>query len=1103
MHKIAYSFCSFFLVVVVVSGQNADTVITGTAKDTIIARNWLNQALIMVEAADYRQADSLAARALPIFQTYSNIYPIGYADANYQSGVIYYKESKFDLADTLLQQSLLIYKEHIGEISRKVADTYEIIGFCKQVIQPDSGILYMDKALKIREKLFGPDTIALAPSYLNLGGAYQAAGYADQAIFWYEKVIELIKKHSGDDNEGDVSIFHNLGLIYTDKHELDKGRDYLQKALDMRLRTGNCNDLSNSYLSLCYLESEAGNCDLAIQYGLNGLNACSRQGKKDKVRDAQLYHALGNAALCKGDFALAEDYFTQSLDNLRELLGNTHIYLNIPLNSLATANASGLAHAAEYLSAALDICQKNALSDDYYITCGNLAENYAGQKDFKKAIQFANMALDGLMKAPELHQHEIGTLWQNLGTYHSNTGDLDKGFDCYEKAEEIIRKIYTGPNTTVAHILFNKADNYIRRRYYREADSLLHVSYTMLNQTGRNKRILNALFQDWAEMESAKGNFAIAFSYTDSAIASAGNKLGKFNEGLSEAFLKANVFKGQLCLQYYRQNHHAALLDDARLSFQKAENILQFCQNASLRESDKSALLPYATAISEGIIQIATQFEVKNEQEAFAASEKPKSGLLRAAFRESYAKEIAGIPDSLIMQENTLKVNLTHYEKIQNTLYEAGVPRNDARLLEIQHSIFAIRQKYDLLIRLFENRYPDYHRLKYDLNTETVESVQRDLLQPGQTLLEYFTGDSSIFIFVIRPDVYEVVEVPRDFPLDEWIKSLHAGITGWYLGKIPETQYSASLNQYTQAARNLYQKLIAPVAGFIPKGSQIIVIPDGLLTYIPFEALLTELPTDLSELSLYKYWVLQHDISYCYSATLLREMRDRKHKQEPKLPFLGMAPTFAGDSTPINSSWMDIAQRFGHDALAYNDVEVDSIQRILGGQIYTGMDATEQRFANEAWQYRIVHPSTHGEANDRSGDYSYLAFYETPGDSIENEWLYVREIYNLALNADLVTLSACQTGLGELRRGEGIIGLTRAFTYAGAKSIVNSLWNVDDKRTMMLMVDFYHNLKAGQRKDAALAAAKRSFILHGDSRAHPYFWAGFIGIGDMRPVEFK
>jgi CHAT domain-containing protein len=121
---------------------------------------------------------------------------------------------------------------------------------------------------------------------------------------------------------------------------------------------------------------------------------------------------------------------------------------------------------------------------------------------------------------------------------------------------------------------------------------------------------------------------------------------------------------------------------------------------------------------------------------------------------------------------------------------------------------------------------------------------------------------------------------------------------------------------------------------------------------------------------------------------------------------------------------------------------------------------------------------------------------------VENELLYVRDLYNLELNADLVVLSACETGLGRLRRGEGIISLARAFAYAGARAIVTTLWSVDDEKAKDLMLDFHGHLKRGEPVDAALRRAKLDYLQRrpGPAEAHPFFWAGFAPIGDMRPL---
>ena len=367
-----------------------------------------------------------------------------------------------------------------------------------------------------------------------------------------------------------------------------------------------------------------------------------------------------------------------------------------------------------------------------------------------------------------------------------------------------------------------------------------------------------------------------------------------------------------------------------------------------------------------------------------------------------------------------------------------------------------------------------------------------------------------MFIFTVNEDNYNVLEVKKDFPLDALVDSLRNGIYGAFSGK--KDSLAMRTTRYVNAATQLYDKLIAPVKVLL-RGS-VVVVPDGVLGYVPFDALLKKKPDNQGRGHTFDYLLNDHKISYCYSATILKDMVNKKHRQTPTQPFLAMAPYFKGDTAMIKIDSSDVLAsltdsrpsglRNGLDSLPFTGEEVTRLQRMMGGEAIVGKGATEDIFNQKASNARIIHLSTHGEMDDKVGDYAYLAFTEQP-DSLENEWLYTRELYNLSLNADMVVLSACETGIGKLQRGEGIISLARAFAYAGAKSIVTTLWQVRDKSTKDIMVLFYQNLKSGKNKDTALWLAKKAYIkkLNPKERgvyALPFFWSGIIPIGDMRPI---
>jgi CHAT domain-containing protein len=428
-----------------------------------------------------------------------------------------------------------------------------------------------------------------------------------------------------------------------------------------------------------------------------------------------------------------------------------------------------------------------------------------------------------------------------------------------------------------------------------------------------------------------------------------------------------------------------------------------------------------------------------------------------------------------------------------------GNEETQAVMADIASTRFDIDCQYETLKSRFESDYPQYYKAKYDLTTIPLQEVQSELLQPNQSLLEYFVGDSSIFAFLVRKDTFMVKEIKHDFPLDKWVKDMTKN--GIYGDPSKPTNNNETITNYTHAAYQLYEKIVAPVAGQLTE--QVIVVPDGVLSYVPFEALLTQKPPREGAFSTYPFMLREHQISYCYSATLLKEMQQKQHRQKPSGEALALAPFYHGNVPELVSridkmSLLTLRDTLG--SLKASGEEVAIVAKLMNGEAKYGGQSSLEQFKEAASSYRILHLSTHGVASDQTGDYVYLAF-AVPGDSTAYDKLYARDLYNYQLNADMVVLSACETGSGKLRRGEGIISLARAFAYAGAKSIFPTLWQVSDAKTAELMKLFYKNLKMGMSKDAALRKAKLDFIADKKlGNPHPFYWAGMIGIGDMAPI---
>ena len=341
--------------------------------------------------------------------------------------------------------------------------------------------------------------------------------------------------------------------------------------------------------------------------------------------------------------------------------------------------------------------------------------------------------------------------------------------------------------------------------------------------------------------------------------------------------------------------------------------------------------------------------------------------------------------------------------------------------------------------------------------------------------------------------------------LESQIEDLRQGIYATHIhGQDPDSMKQ----QYTQAAHQLYQTLIAPIAHLLSE--EVLIIPDGKLAYIPFEMLLTQETSPETPYADYPFLIKEKTISYAFSATLWLEMREKIHARAANHSLLAVAPTYLNLSP--TGLFASAEQQRGEylGPLLYNQEEAQRIRQLMNGTEMLDTNATRQAFLDEAGDYQILHLATHGKINDASPNYSFLAFYG-PKDSLFLEdtiqqgisGLFLADLYNLQLNADMVVLSACETGVGKLYRGEGIASLARGFTYAGAKSIITTLWQVNDKETRTFMEAFYTYLKEGHSKSDALRQAKLDMIQSSEKLADPFFWAPYVGMGDMRPLEWN
>lgn len=496
--------------------------------------------------------------------------------------------------------------------------------------------------------------------------------------------------------------------------------------------------------------------------------------------------------------------------------------------------------------------------------------------------------------------------------------------------------------------------------------------------------------------------------------------------------------------------------------------------------------------------------------QAFYFSEKNKVGLLLEALSGQESLKFAGISDSLLQEEHAIKIDISFCEK--------KLAESPDTIIENKYrdQLFNRNRQYEELIARIEKEYPDYYDLKYATNNPSIKDIQ-SILDDKTAIRSYFVGDSSISIFTLTNKKLDVNNVPT-------IKNLNDSIT-WFRYGLTKTSPRMQEN-YRRIAFLLYQQLFPESAPIDEQIENLIIIPEGNLAIVPFESLLTSNFTgDINSYKEYPFLIKKYNISYSYSANLFYRTFSKQKSPSIEITklndWLAFAPVFNNsiDQTMVISTrelqkqlnWLKtdslMTNRSMFDRnyitpLPATETETEAIFKLydennLKAKVLLHNNANEKFLkSGELEQYKVLHFATHGFVNSERPELSGLLLAQDT-TSVEDGILYSGEIYNLKLNADLVVLSACETGLGKIQKGEGIIGLTRALLYAGAKNIIVSLWQVADESTSDLMVDFYKNSLENKVKSSyseALRNAKLKMISE-EKYAHPLFWSPFILIG--------
>ncbi len=637
--------------------------------------------------------------------------------------------------------------------------------------------------------------------------------------------------------------------------------------------------------------------------------------------------------------------------------------------------------------------------------------------------------------------------------------------DAFERIAELIYgDIYTSDKQ------FDKAETFYRS----------YLAKTKVYRQNQKHQDVAEAFSRLGRLYLAKGNPEKALEFYQESliqlIPSFENKEIKDNPNPKKVLSKlelVKILKEKLeALQLLYKNNNQ--IEDLKLAFATSHDIiktLDLLKPEFESKIDKQFLITEMYPAFHRMVAVAYDlYEATKEStyiaDAFYFSEKSKSVLLLEAARSTRANSYGGVPEQIIDKEQQFRANIIYLEK---KFF------NQKSNTVVFDSLFQLKNKYYNFISDIERDYPKYYDLKYNAEVVSLEDAASGIIK-NKALLSYFSTNTDLFLITVENDKKNFHKIPFG-------KKDRERITKFY--SLLSTVNSKDLPDIYKEGHLIYEKLLKNPLQEI-QSKELIIIPDDVLNYLPFEAL------SISKNSA-NYLIQEYQISYTNSATFLREQQNKVKTDKNHL--LAYAPSFERTSKQVQQDRSD----FG--PLLYNTDEVAHITKFFDGKAVTGDEASLVSFSENSQTYNMLHFATHAATNDEFPDYSYLAF--APNDEGENSLLYVKDLYGYSINADLVALSACQTGLGKLQKGEGMLSLARGFSYAGAKSLVTTLWKINDQTTSELMQEFYKNLNESLPKDEALREAKLTYLRTADDEflTHPYYWSGFMISGDTTALQ--
>jgi len=910
----------------------------------------------------------------------------------------------------------------------------------------------------------------------NIGVVYGSLGLEQKAIESYQQALPL--RRAAGDRPGLATTLDNIGMFYLNAGELQKALDEFNQALALYRELNERAGIANALNNIGGVHMTWGDYRKALEYFGQALEL--RRALGHRREEAMALSNIGHVYYLLGEAQRALDYHRQSLE-LRRTLGQ---------RSGEAASINNIAfvydwlgekqNVLEHYKQALDLFRAASDRNGEAITLNNIGAFYLNTlKDPKTALEYYTQALE--MRRALGQPIEQAAVLGNIGLLYNSTAEPRKALDYQRQALEIRR--------SSGHRLGEAAS---------------------LNSLG--------------EAYFAMGELQTALDYFNQAL--------RLHRTMGNRGAEAMTLYGIARVERDRSN-----LPEARLRMEESLIVIESLRgkvaSQDLRASYLAQKQDYYEFYTDLLMRLHQREPTKgHDLAALQASERARARSLLELLAEARIDVEQGIAPELKQQERATHGRIAWIQSRLIQAYSQAKP-DQSKIATLDAELKKVDAEREQLKMEIRQKHPLYADLQYPV-PPGLKAIQ-SLLDDQTLLLEYALGKDNSFLFAVTRNDFIVARLSSATSIADQVEALRSTITA--------RPQRSMFGKQIEHSRKLYRALIEPAGKLLSGKRKLIIVPSGILHYLPFEVLLTageDRTLATAGPGRWPYLVRDYSISYVPSAGVLASLRNRPEARPVRRKtFLAFADPVYGNETGTEASLVRSRLRgaFGDERswklgrLAESRREVEQIAGLYAKDkvsLLLGEQATEEnvKTAGRFKEYRYIHFATHGLLNEDRPPYSGLILSlssegkapapatHKPGQAgpkavdgapqsairnpqLEDGLLQVYEVFNLKLNADLVVLSACETGLGKEVKGEGLIGLTHAFFYAGTPSVLVSLWKVQDRSTADLMVNFYQQLDRAQNKTEALRQAKLKLIQN-NRYAHPYYWAPFVLIGEPK-----